>query len=103
MNYEIALLNMIPNYNEPSTFWDNCTKFVSEHGFDRLAYNLDNKWIWDVRGHDGFEADGPCVFIRWIEICDCFPDHCTHTTECWCSPTIENINGRNVITHNIGH
>ena len=45
----------------------DATAFIKRSGIRRLAYNLANKWCWDIRSIDAdlYHADGPCVFVSW--------------------------------------
>jgi len=64
MNYEIVTYEF---YNDgiTQTQSKNMTDFIALNGMSRFIHNMVNKWIWDVRGYDGYEADGECVFINY--------------------------------------
>ena len=32
-------------------------------------------------------------------VCNCYPEHCTHSPECWCDPEIQYTDGDRVIIH----
>lgn len=68
---KIALANMFYSCNPRNSIgepveWTDVGKFVEQNSYKRLAFNLANKWCWDVSGrYPGFESDGPCVFVSW--------------------------------------
>ena len=38
-----------------------------------------------------------------IEVCNCYPDHCTEGDECWCEPEIIVVNDNKIIVHREVH
>ena len=65
MNYSIVLYSFYSKGSEPDTDLTHVGGFVERCGISKFVSNMKNKWVWDVRGYDDYEADGPCVFIKF--------------------------------------
>jgi len=63
MNYSIVLHDFYSEHQ--STCLTDASEFVARCGMNRFIFNMQHKWVWDVRGQDGYDADGACVFIQF--------------------------------------
>ncbi len=63
-NYHIALATLGISILDPAYSDYHWTDFSCLSN-ERLAYNMENLYAWNLRGSYGFESDGPCVFIRY--------------------------------------
>ncbi|MCP3665727.1 MAG: hypothetical protein GY696_25070 [Gammaproteobacteria bacterium] len=59
MNYKI-ILNGLGQDAPPLVYADR-----ANYSVERLAYNLNNLWAANLARVQGFEADGPCVWISY--------------------------------------
>ena len=41
--------------------------------------------------------------IEVIEVCQCYPEHCTNGDECWCEPEIIVVDENKIIVHREVH
>ncbi len=63
-NYEIALFTLGISPLDPDFSEYHWTNFSCLSN-NRLRYNMDKLYAWNLSGSCGFQSDGPCVFIRY--------------------------------------